>query len=194
LPGGKGPASPSGGESFVSGNLGLIALFAGVLLVFGGIVAANQAGFFDDGASAQGEVISCDEVFTGTQEHEHARLEVYLDSEEPYDFSAQRYQLADPRVHFENGRQDANGAMVHVHETRPTLGCLFETLGWTVTQDKIVTDQGEEYVANGEGSFEILANGEPSDRGFNQPIIGQEQYVVRYTSADAGGNATNSSG
>jgi hypothetical protein len=172
--------------------MGLIALFAGVALIFGGIVAANQAGLFsDDGAS--GEVRSCEEVFTGSQVHEHARLEVYLGSDQPYDFSAERYQVADPRVHFEHGQRDANGARIHVHEPRPTLGCLFETLNWNVGPDRIETDTGEVYQANGEGEIEVLVGGEPIDRGFNEPIVGQEQYVVRWTPSDAGGDQTNSS-
>ncbi len=189
MPGGKGPASPSDGDGFLGGNIGLIALFAGVVLLFGGIVAANQAGLFSGGGGG-GDILSCEETFTGAQEHEHARLEVYLDSEEPYDFSQQRYQVADPRLHFEGG----DGSMVHVHEIRPTLGCLFETLGWEVSPDRIETDTGAEYVANGEGDFEILVNGEPGERGFNQPIEQGDTYVVRYTSSpeDSGDGANQS--
>jgi hypothetical protein len=200
LPGGKGPASSTGGESFVSGNLGLIALFALVILVFGGIVAANQAGLFNEETGAAGEVQSCEQTFVGSTVHEHASLEVYLDSDQPYDFSAGRYQMADRGVHFENGAQDANGARIHVHEARPTLGCLFETLSWTVDQEdgepvRIETDQGEVYTAD-EGDLEILLNGEPADRGWNTPIQQQDRFTIRYTedAGGANGTGTNSSG
>lgn len=198
MPGGKGPASSSDGESFVSGNLGLIALFAGVVLVFGGIVAANQAGVFSDDPGASGDLMGCDESFVGSSVHEHANLEVYLDSDQPYDFSPERYQLADSRIHFEHGPQDANGATIHVHEARPTLACLFETLNWEVDQNDagepalIETDQDEVYEANG-GDIEILVNGEPTDRGFNTPIQQEDRFVIRYTppGEEPAGNDTN---
>jgi hypothetical protein len=180
----------------VSGNLGLIALFAGVVLVFGGIVAANQAGLFDDGGAAgSGEIKSCGETFIGSNVHEHADLEVYLDSNQPYDFSPQRYQLADNRLHFEHGSGDANGAKIHVHEARPTLGCLFETLNWRVAHDeagepvRIETDQGQVYEANG-ATLEVLVDGEPADRGFNHPIQQDETIVIRYSPADEADDGT----
>lgn len=193
MPGGKGPATSSDGESFVSGNLGLIALFAGLVLIFGGIVAANEAGLFSGGGGTSGEVLSCEDTFVGSTVHEHASLEVYLDSDQPYDFSPGRYQLADNRIHFEAGAQDANGATIHVHEARPTLGCLFETINWNVDQNDadepvlIETDQGNVYEANG-GDIEILLNGEPADRAWNTPIQQGDSFTIRYTpGGDAGG-------
>lgn len=194
MPGGKGPASSSGGESFVSGNLGLIALFAGVVLVFGGIVAANQAGLFDDSGAGSGEVLSCEETFTGRSVHEHAGLEVYLNSSEPVDFSQQKYQLADNRIHFEGG----DGRTVHVHEARPTIGCLFQTFNWQVGPDRLELPNGEVYEADANHEFEVLKDGEPADRGFDTPLEGQSQYVVRYTytggASDGGDAASNESG
>lgn len=179
MPGGKGPASPTESDGFLSGNLGLIAIFAGVVLIFGGIVAANQVGLFADGQQGA----SCDDVFTGADVHEHARLEVYLDSEQPYDFSPERYQQAHRLIHFEHGQGDADGATIHVHQARPTLSCLFETLRWSVSEDRIETDTGEVYEANGEGDIEILVNGEPSERGFAVPITQGDEFVIRYTPA-----------
>lgn len=197
MPGGKGPASPSGGEGLVSGNLGLIALFGGIVLVFGGIVAANQAGVFGDGGGQAEGVLSCDDTFTGARLHEHAQLNLYLDSDQTFDFSKARYQVADGRIHFEHGSGDGppNGATVHIHEGRPTLGCLFQTLGWQVSEDKLVLDTGETYAEDENHEFRITVDGEASERGFNEPLLAQSSYTIRYVTtdggtADAGNNTT----
>lgn len=200
MPGGKGPATGGDGEGFVSGNLGLIALFAVLVLAFGGIVAANQAGLFSEESGAQGSVLSCEETFTGRTVHEHARLRLYLDSDETYDFSAARYQVASPKIHFEERQSDGppGGARVHVHEARPTIGCLLQTLGWSVSEDSLTTDTGETYAADANHEFQFLVDGEPSDRGFNTPLEQRTTYTVRYQATDdaggqADGNDTNAS-
>lgn len=197
MPGGKGPATGAGGgDGFVSGNLGLIALFGGLILVFGGIVVANQAGIFEDGTTtSSGEILSCDEVFTGGTSHEHARLNLYLDSDQTYDFSQARYQIADNRIHFEQGQQDGppGGATVHIHETRPTIGCLFETLGWSVSPDSLTIDTGETFAEDANHEFEFLVDGEPADRGFNTPLEGQSSYTVRYKTVESSGGTNSSS-
>jgi hypothetical protein len=165
-------------------------MFAGVVLVMGGIALANSQGWFSDSPESVEGVKSCDEVVDKStlreEFHEHARLEVYLNSDTPYDFSRERYQQAASFVHFERGAQDANGAQIHVHASRPTLGCLFETLDWTVGPDRIVTDTGEEYVVDEDHKLDILLDGEPAPRGWNQPIVGGSPFVVEFAPVDSG--------
>lgn len=196
MPGGKGPASPSDGDGLVSGNLGLIALFGGVVLVFGGIVAANQAGLFGGSSStASGDILGCEETFTGSSVHEHAQFNFYLNSSETFDFSQSQYQVADPRLHFEHGSQDGppGGATLHIHEGRPTIACLFQTLGWSVSPDS-VTISGETYAADASHEWRVFVDGEADDRGFNAPLEGQKTYTVRYLYTDsADGGTSNSS-
>lgn len=137
----------------------------------------------DDGTIADGEPIACAEAFKGQRTHEHARVEVYLNSSRPFDFSPDRYQLAHRSLHFEAGALDAGGATIHIHEARPTVGCLLETLGWTVNGDRLVTDRGEIYRETGEHSFEVFVDGQPSKKGFDTPLRGNHRVVLRYNSS-----------
>jgi hypothetical protein len=137
---------------------------------------------YDEPSGSPGEPASCSEVFTGERTHEHARVEVYLGSEELYDFSAERYQLADRRLHFEAGERDAGGAIAHVHEAGATLGCLLETMGWDVSGDRLITDTGVTYESTPEAPFEVFVDGEPSRRGFDEPLEDGRTYVLRHDS------------
>lgn len=136
----------------------------------------------DPGAIANDEPMACAEAFTGVQVHEHARVEVYLNRSRPYDFSPDRYQLAHRSLHFEAGALDAGGATIHVHEARPTLGCLLETLGWQVGADRLVTDRGEVYAERPQERFEVFVDGRRSEQGFDTPLRGNHRFVLRFDS------------
>lgn len=185
--GGKGPGGGGAGGGLSGSTMGLIALFGGLVLVLGGIAVADQLGWV--GGSGAGQ---CD-TLEGSQIHEHAELFVYLDGDgQPYDFSAERYQVAAGFVHFEAGQQDANGATIHIHERRPTLGCLFSTIDWQVSQDRIVTDTGETYAEDANNELKILVNGKPAEDGFRTVLVGERTYEVRFTHPGGtdGGNET----
>lgn len=185
--GGKGPGPGGGAGGGISGStMGMLALFAGLVLILGGIAVADQFGLF--GASTADD---CD-TLEGRSLHEHAELFVYLNSSEPFDFSPQRYQVQEGFVHFEGGRAQGPDTTVHIHEARPTLGCLFGTVGWQVSGDEIVTDQGDVYAEDANHQIEILVDGKPAEDGFRTLLVGQRNYEVRYTyTGDAGaGNQT----
>lgn len=135
--------------------------------------------------ASQADPSSCEDVLTGERTHEHARVEIYLGSERPYDFSPERYQLADRSIHFEAGQRDAGGAIAHVHEDGATLGCLLETLGWDVEGDRLVTDTGEIHEATPEQPFEVFVDGERSAKGLDQPLEHERTYVLRHDSSAA---------
>lgn len=131
------------------------------------------------------ELPECDSL-GGREVHEHAKLYVYLNSSEPYDFSPDRYQLAARPVHIEGGERDADGAIVHVHEARPTLACFLATLGWNVTDERIETDTGAVYEEDARHGIEIEVNGSAAPDGFETNLTHRATYEVRYTSARTG--------
>lgn len=179
--GGKGAAATGG---LLSGtNLGLILVFIGFILVLGGIAVASNMGWIGGNGSGATGGASCEETLIDKSVHEHARLEVYLDSDRPYDFSASEYQLQAQFIHLEHGEEDANGAVIHVHQARPSLGCFFETIDWQVGMDRIVTDKGDTYVQDG-GEITVTVDGEPAD--FTAPLVQGSTYIVEYTPADEG--------
>lgn len=180
--GGKGPGTEGGGGGGLSGSaMGLIALFVSLALVFGGLAIGDRAGWFGEDTAT-----SCD-TLEGRQVHEHAELHVYLPGQDqPFDFSPNRYQVQEGFVHFEGG-QSPPDRTVHVHEARPTLGCLFGTIGWTVSDDRLATDTGETYTSD-EYDIEVLVDGQPAEDGFETKLFGQVTYEVNVTPKDAGGD------
>lgn len=179
--GGKGPGGSSGGLSGTT--MGMIALFAGLIIIMGGLALGENLGWFSNGGASE-----CD-TLEGRQIHEHADVLVFLDSDEPVDFSPPRYQVQEGFLHFEGG-QSPPDRIAHMHEARPTLGCLFGTINWQVSEDRIVTDQGDEYVA--EDGYEIhvleddVRNEEdfPKNKTFRDYLIGPRTYVVVYKHVD----------
>lgn len=122
--------------------------------------------------------------FTGT--HEHADLAVYLDSDQPYDFSAERYQLAADEVHLEEGQADADGARIHMHAEELTLADFFTSIGWQVSQEAITTDRNETYEADDRTPITVRVDGEPAQAGFDVPLEPGASYVVVYGDRPAG--------
>jgi hypothetical protein len=116
--------------------------------------------------------------------HEHAELEVYLDSSQPYDFSAERYQLAARDVHLEEGADDAEGATIHMHAEGLTLQDFFASIGWEVSTEAITTDTGETYAADGNATITVTRDGQPVEAGFAVPLEPGASYVVEHERAD----------
>jgi hypothetical protein len=178
--GGKGPGSGGGSSGLSSSAVGMIALFVALALVFGGLAIGDRAGWFGGGSTT-----ACD-TLEGEQVHEHAPLHVFLPGEEePVDFAPERYQRQEGFVHFENG-QNPPDRKVHVHERRPTLGCLFGTLGWEVGPDRVQLDTGESYSAP-DHDIRVLVEGEPAEDGFRSLIFGDVTYEVHVEPADGSG-------
>lgn len=169
-------------------TMGMIALFAGLALVLGGIAVADQFNLIGDSTG-----VSCGEVQVGNI-HEHAEIQLYLNSSQVFDFSPQKYQLQSDFIHFEQGQQPGPDTTAHIHSTpgtRPSIGCMFSTLGWQVSEDKIVTDTGETYPVDENHELTILVDGEPADEGFAAQLIGGSTYEIRYEytgPASGGGN------
>lgn len=168
-------------------NTSLIVMFGALILILAGWTIASQMGLFSDGGGGD----ACATV-EGRSVHEHARLEVYLNSTQPYDFSPQKYQLQAQFLHLEEGQGDANGAVMHIHQSRPTLACFFDTVNWQVSEDRIVIDTGEVFEEDATHELEILVDGKPAKDGFETFLQQGQQWQVRYTwtggsSVDDGG-------
>lgn len=168
-------------------------MFVALIVVLAGWTIANQMGVFSD-SGQDGDPCS---TVQGRSLHEHARLEVYLNSSQPYDFSPDKYQLAEQFIHLEHGEGDADGAVMHIHQSRPTLACFFHTINWQVSEDRIVTDTGDVYAEDANHELEILVNGEPASDGFDTILEQGQTWEVRYTftgpSLD-GGDGTDGNG
>lgn len=122
-------------------------------------------------------------TLTGRTVHDHAKLLVHLDGDEPFDFSPERYQLATRTLYIEGGERDANGTIVHVHEARPTLDCLFDTLGWEVSNRSILTDTGEVYAENETHRIVVTRDGDRLVDGFRTQLEHGRRYVVSFEDA-----------
>ncbi|PSG97461.1 hypothetical protein BRD56_05230 [Thermoplasmatales archaeon SW_10_69_26] len=138
-----------------------------------------------DTQRAQTEPASCSETLDGQRTHDHARIELYLDSERPFDLSPERYQLADRSIHFEAGDRDAGGAIVHLHEGGATMGCMLEALGWNVDHDRLILDDGTTYQTTDDTPFEVFVDGSRSPDGFDTRLEHGRTYVLRYNSTAA---------
>lgn len=134
---------------------------------------ASDARRFDD----------CQSV-TDRTVHDHAELFVYLESSEPYDFSPERYQLTTQQLHIEGGQRDANGTIIHVHTARPTLDCFFDTIGWEVSSNTILTDEGEVYVENETHRLRVFVDGERSWNGVAEELHHETRYIVSFGKVD----------
>lgn len=119
--------------------------------------------------------------------HEHAELAVHLNDSEPYDLSAERYQLAAREVHLEEGADDADGATIHVHAEGLRLADFFASIGWEVDEEAIVTDDGETYAVDEDHTLTVERDGEPVEAGFDVPLQDGASYVVRYAYEPGGG-------
>lgn len=144
-----------------SRNVGVIALaIAGGLLVAGLVYAISQDLFA--GLGTRGDITGAPCYGRGAtgSTHEHVSFGVIL-SGQPVNFippdDPGRYQLKERYAHLE----DNDGATIHVHATGLKLECFFDTLGWAVDGDALVTDFGEEYHTN--DTHEVTFRGTDKD-------------------------------
>jgi hypothetical protein len=120
---------------------------------------------------------ACD-TLTGERTHEHAHLIVDLPDRGIVDLSPDRYQLAAGAIHVEGGDRDAEGALVHVHQARPSLACFLATLGWHAEDGLLALDTGEVYRDDATHRLSVLVDGEPAPEGVHTPLRGDTRYQL----------------
>lgn len=188
---GKGGKGPGGGSGGLSGTtMGMIALFGGLVIIMGGLTIGDTMGWFGGGGQSY-----CGDVLTGDRMHEHSDFLVYLDSQDPYDFSPIGYTLeggtGTSAAHFHHGSEAPN-PVIHLEERRANVGCVFEAIGWSITDEFIQTGDGERYEAGDGYEIHILMwdpmdpedEPAPADRGLHHPMISGMSYMVVYKHAD----------
>ena len=85
--------------------------------------------------------------------HEHASLSIIIHGE-LFDLTQEQYQLTSPYIHLENN----NGFVVHRHSQGVTLGYLFQTLDFGITENCITFFDRTKYCTNEEYSLKFYIN------------------------------------
>lgn len=107
--------------------------------------------------------------------HEHVVFALFLDGV-PLDFSPQRFQVRNQRVHFEAG----DGFLVHKHATGVTMGFFLDTLDIELNSTFIILYNGTEYVNQGGKTVKMLVNG-VENNGFGEYVLNErDQILISY--------------
>lgn len=129
--------------------------------------------------------------------HSHADFAVYF-SGEKFDFAQQKYMSAVP-VQDENGEtvlaerrdrqflhlHDMNGDVVHRHKPGLTLGEFFSSLGFTMTDTCLTTDEDMTACNEGDEKWRMFVNGieQPFSPSFEWNDL--DTLLITYGSSDA---------
>jgi len=97
---------------------------------------------------------SADRLADDYTRHVHAALMMFVNGE-LQDFSAQRYQDQDLRIHFENG----DGFTVHKHDRSSWLGPFLESLNMTFANNCLTLANGSSYCSNFDNQIRFFVNG-----------------------------------
>ena len=103
--------------------------------------------------------------------HNHADIKAYVLGN-AIDFSQQKYQVKDEKVHFE----DHDGDVVHTHATGITLGRMFETLEMKIAGGCFTSDIGNRYCKTGNAELKVYAKSQGI--GWEQ-IYSPEDYLIQ---------------
>lgn len=87
--------------------------------------------------------------------HEHASFKLFINGEEPVDFSLPPYQVKSRLIHFE----DDDGDIIHLHATRVDLGFLFESFNMKFDSECITLANGTSYCNDGDKTVKFYVNG-----------------------------------
>ena len=127
--------------AFITGFL--IAVLAGYYLYLQKETGTHPIGYAD----------STEEV------HVHSDFIVYLDGQ-AIDLTADKYQTTAAQTkHKHIHLHDNNDDVIHRHDHDITLKDFFDSLGFTLTNDCIVTDAGVEYCTNDTNQLQLYVNG-----------------------------------
>jgi len=109
-------------------------------------------------ASVQSTDQSTDKSPDSYTGHAHAALLMFVNGE-LQDFSAQKYQGQDLRIHFENG----DGFTLHNHDRSSWLGPFFESLNMTLANNCLTLANGSSYCSNFDSQIRFFVNGVPNN-------------------------------
>ena len=92
--------------------------------------------------------------------HEHAAFKLFINNEEPVDFSLPQYQVTTRFIHFE----DKNGVITHRHASGVDLGFLFESLGMNFDEKCITLNNATSYCSEADQTLNFFVNGTRNDK------------------------------
>jgi hypothetical protein len=97
---------------------------------------------------------SADKLADNYTKHFHAALMMFVNGA-LQDFSAQKYQDQDLRIHFENG----DGFTLHKHDRSSWLGPFLESLNMTLANNCLTVANGSSYCGNFDNQIRFFVNG-----------------------------------
>ena len=90
--------------------------------------------------------------------HVHTALMMFVNGE-LQDFSAQKYQDQDLRMHFENG----DGFTLHKHDRSSWLGPFLQSLNMTLANNCLTLANGSSYCSDFDNQIRFFVNGVPNN-------------------------------
>lgn len=109
--------------------------------------------------------------------HAHLYFAVTVDGER-VDFSQERYQLQDRRVHFEN----RDGEVLHVHARQVTVGYTLRSLGIGVNESCIAVNGSR--CANSTHDLRVYVDGDVIDEPWEYVLRQGDNVMVWYGPAE----------
>ncbi len=107
--------------------------------------------------------------------HEHASISVRIHGEQ-FDFTKPQFQLQSSFIHLEN----FNGYVIHRHSKDVTIGYLFDTLNFGLSQDCIIPPSREKYCSNSDYSLKFYVNEKKVDDLRNYLIFDGDFILISY--------------
>lgn len=119
--------------------------------------------------------------------HYHANWAVYIDGKK-FDFSDDLYQeeiascgdheILEPtkRVHLHNN----NGDVVHVHHDGVTWGHLMSNLGFTLSPQSLIDEEGKIYTDGNGKQLSFILNGKPIANPYNTLIKSTDRLLINF--------------
>jgi hypothetical protein len=120
--------------------------------------------------------------------HVHSDFVVFLNNKQ-IDLSSDKYQSkSDQILHANIHLHDNNDEVIHRHDHGVTLGTFFESLGFTLTDDCLTTDEAVSYCSNETEELMVFVN----DIRINNPVsyVNEEEDQILVYHGDISDNET----
>lgn len=116
--------------------------------------------------------------------HVHSDVLVYIEGEQ-FDFTEEKYQSSIENILHKNYHfHDNDDNVIHRHAAGLTLPEFFDSLGFTLTDDCLTTDQGQEYCTQSDGVLRLYVDGEIQEDVTNYIPQEEDRILVYYGAPD----------
>lgn len=110
--------------------------------------------------------------------HEHAAFKLFINNEEPIDFSQPSYQVRHRLIHFE----DNNAVIIHRHATGVDMGFLFESIGMKFDDRCITLPNGTSYCNDGDNTLKMFVNNVRNNMYDKYVLNDKDRILITYGS------------